>query len=186
MKAGDYHDTFNYYVLCCTASCFQFNFEHSDDEDSRKKKKHGDDYETEGSDDDGSSDDEKQSRKRGGNRLLAKAKIKGFTQSELRRFIKSYRKFARPQQMLEVIAADAELQEKSPVDLKRLSELIDEQCQLASEEFEQKLKEEPTTGEGEFCGGNWDGSMIDDVKPSVIINIDVFSMGVNQFPLLIF
>ncbi|KAH8283644.1 hypothetical protein KR018_010322, partial [Drosophila ironensis] len=80
------------------------------------------DYElgSEGSGDDG------RPRKRG--RPAMKEKITGFTDAELRRFIRSYKKFPAPLQRLEAIACDAELQEKPLAELKRLGEMLHDRC----------------------------------------------------------
>lgn len=62
--------------------------------------------------------------------------IQGFTDAEIRRFLKSYRKYINSR--LEAIAADAELQEKSLSELRRLMTVIREGCMQVEEEH--KLK----------------------------------------------
>jgi len=99
----------------------------------RKSKKEAD-----GEDDDESeevsedaSDGEDRPKKRGRPRVNAKDGVKGFTDAEVRRFIKSFRKFSAPLQRLDAVAGDAELQEKPLSDLKKLGELILQRCQEA-------------------------------------------------------
>lgn len=87
------------------------------DEDS------GDDEDI-GCSEDGSDDD--RPRKRG--RPALREKIAGFSDSELRRFIKSFKKFPAPLKRLEAIACDAELQEKPMADLKKLAEMLRKRC----------------------------------------------------------
>lgn len=65
-------------------------------------------------------------KKRG--RPPVKEKITGFTDAELRRFIKSYKKFPAPLNRLEAIAGDAELQEKPLAELKRIGEMLHDRC----------------------------------------------------------
>uniref|UniRef100_A0A669BP66 Chromodomain helicase DNA binding protein 2 n=1 Tax=Oreochromis niloticus TaxID=8128 RepID=A0A669BP66_ORENI len=69
------------------------------------------------------SDDDKKPKKRGRPRAR-KNNVEGFTDAEIRRFIKAYKKFGCPLERLEAIARDSELVDKSIADLKRLGELI--------------------------------------------------------------
>uniref|UniRef100_A0AAQ4PUS1 Chromodomain helicase DNA binding protein 2 n=1 Tax=Gasterosteus aculeatus aculeatus TaxID=481459 RepID=A0AAQ4PUS1_GASAC len=69
------------------------------------------------------SDDDKKPKKRGRPRAR-KNNVEGFTDAEIRRFIKAYKKFGSPLERLEAIARDSELVDKSIADLKRLGELI--------------------------------------------------------------
>uniref|UniRef100_A0A674E7P8 Chromodomain helicase DNA binding protein 2 n=1 Tax=Salmo trutta TaxID=8032 RepID=A0A674E7P8_SALTR len=71
---------------------------------------------------DDSGDDKKPKRR--GRPRARKNNVEGFTDAEIRRFIKAYKKFAAPLERLECIARDSELVEKSQADLKRLGELI--------------------------------------------------------------
>uniref|UniRef100_A0A8C7KH38 Chromodomain helicase DNA binding protein 2 n=1 Tax=Oncorhynchus kisutch TaxID=8019 RepID=A0A8C7KH38_ONCKI len=71
---------------------------------------------------DDSGDDKKPKRR--GRPKARKNNVEGFTDAEIRRFIKAYKKFAAPLERLECIARDSELVEKSQADLKRLGELI--------------------------------------------------------------
>lgn len=94
-----------------------------EDSKGRKRKKTTEDDESdEGSD--GSGDD--RPRKRG--RPPVREKITNFTDAELRRFIKSYKKFPAPLKRLEAIACDAELQEKPLAELKKIAEMLRERC----------------------------------------------------------
>merc|ERR1712240_796392 len=61
-------------------------------------------------------------------------KIKGFTDVEIRRFIKSYKKFPMPLTRMEDIAEDAELAEKNVNDLVELGRLLRNKCMKAMEQ----------------------------------------------------
>ncbi|XP_050681248.1 chromodomain-helicase-DNA-binding protein 1 isoform X2 [Leptidea sinapis] len=86
----------------------------------------GDGDDTDASDGDVSDDD--RPRKRGRPPASHREKIKGFTDQEIRRFVKSYKKFSAPLKHLDSIACDAELQEKPLADLKKLGEILQERC----------------------------------------------------------
>uniref|UniRef100_A0A7N9B1V6 Chromodomain helicase DNA binding protein 2 n=1 Tax=Mastacembelus armatus TaxID=205130 RepID=A0A7N9B1V6_9TELE len=62
--------------------------------------------------------------KKRGRPRARKNNVEGFTDAEIRRFIKAYKKFGSPLERLEAIARDSELVDKSIADLKRLGELI--------------------------------------------------------------
>uniref|UniRef100_A0A671KDP8 Chromodomain-helicase-DNA-binding protein 2-like n=1 Tax=Sinocyclocheilus anshuiensis TaxID=1608454 RepID=A0A671KDP8_9TELE len=90
------------------------------DSDVGSKLKHrssGSDSETDDSEDD------KRPKRRGRPRAR-KNNVEGFTDAEIRRFIKAYKKFGAPLERLEAIARDSELVDKSIADLKRLGELV--------------------------------------------------------------
>uniref|UniRef100_A0A4W3KC91 Chromodomain helicase DNA binding protein 1 n=1 Tax=Callorhinchus milii TaxID=7868 RepID=A0A4W3KC91_CALMI len=70
----------------------------------------------------------KRPKKRGRPRTIPRENIKGFSDAEIRRFIKSYKKFGGPLERLEAIARDAELVDKSEVDLRRLGEMVHNGC----------------------------------------------------------
>lgn len=55
---------------------------------------------------------------------------------------------------LDAISRDAELQEKSETDLKRLAELLKERCENAMTEHKEKLEENP----------NFEGQFLNDLK----------------------
>ncbi|XP_074651720.1 chromodomain-helicase-DNA-binding protein 1-like isoform X2 [Tubulanus polymorphus] len=107
-----------------------------------KKKKKGD--ESDSSDDDNSEDDNDKPKKRGRPRSMARDHVKGFTDAEVRRFVKSFKKFGNPLSRLDAIAMDAELQEKAHADLKHLADLLSEQTESAMKEYKTKLEEDPT------------------------------------------
>ena len=88
-----------------------------------------------GSDD---SEGESRHRRRGRPKIPSKDSIKGFSESDIRRFIKSYKKFPFPMKRLDSIAIDAELQEKPMADLKRLAELLQTSCENAVKEYQAK------------------------------------------------
>ncbi|XP_067445813.1 chromodomain-helicase-DNA-binding protein 2 isoform X2 [Thunnus thynnus] len=93
------------------------------------------------------SDDDKKPKKRGRPRAR-KNNVEGFTDAEIRRFIKAYKKFGSPLERLEAIARDSELVDKSIADLKRLGELIHTSCVAAVQEHEEHLKENPVEAKG--------------------------------------
>ncbi|XP_037307436.2 chromodomain-helicase-DNA-binding protein 2 isoform X2 [Pungitius pungitius] len=93
------------------------------------------------------SDDDKKPKKRGRPRAR-KNNVEGFTDAEIRRFIKAYKKFGSPLERLEAIARDSELVDKSIADLKRLGELIHTSCLTAVQEHEEHLKENPVEAKG--------------------------------------
>ncbi|XP_034391001.1 chromodomain-helicase-DNA-binding protein 2 isoform X3 [Cyclopterus lumpus] len=93
------------------------------------------------------SDDDKRPKKRGRPRAR-KNHVEGFTDAEIRRFIKAYKKFGSPLERLEAIARDSELVDKSIADLKRLGELIHTSCVTAVQEHEEHLKENPVEAKG--------------------------------------
>ncbi|XP_074489108.1 chromodomain-helicase-DNA-binding protein 2 isoform X1 [Sebastes fasciatus] len=93
------------------------------------------------------SDDDKKPKKRGRPRAR-KNNVEGFTDAEIRRFIKAYKKFGSPLERLEAIARDSELVDKSIADLKRLGELIHTSCVTAVQEHEEHLKENPVEAKG--------------------------------------
>ncbi|MGH0179343.1 UNVERIFIED_CONTAM: hypothetical protein FKN15_010392 [Acipenser sinensis] len=70
----------------------------------------------------------KRPKKRGRPRTIPRENIKGFSDAEIRRFIKSYKKFGGPLERLDAIARDAELVDKSEMDLKRLAETVHNGC----------------------------------------------------------
>lgn len=100
----------------------QINQGDGDGKGKKRKKTTEDESDYDGSD--GSGDD--RPRKRG--RPPVREKFPNFTDAELRRFIKSYKKFPAPLKRLEAIACDAELQEKPLADLKKIAELLRERC----------------------------------------------------------
>ena len=108
------------------------------DSDDRKKRRRKRDEMSEESDDD--SDEDDKPKRRG--RPRAKGGIKGFTDAEVRRFIKSFKKFGRPRERLDASACDAELQEKSEHELAKLADMLLSQCATAQKEFEEKTAEE--------------------------------------------
>uniref|UniRef100_A0A9J8BZW0 Chromodomain helicase DNA binding protein 2 n=1 Tax=Cyprinus carpio carpio TaxID=630221 RepID=A0A9J8BZW0_CYPCA len=79
------------------------------------------------------SEDDKRPKRRGRPRAR-KNNVEGFTDAEIRRFIKAYKKFGAPLERLEAIARDSELVDKSIADLKRLGELVHNTCVTAVQE----------------------------------------------------
>uniref|UniRef100_A0A1A8PKJ5 Chromodomain helicase DNA binding protein 2 n=1 Tax=Nothobranchius pienaari TaxID=704102 RepID=A0A1A8PKJ5_9TELE len=119
----------------------QANDSDSDVGSKLKNRSSGSDSETDDSDDD------KKPKKRGRPRAR-KNNVEGFTDAEIRRFIKAYKKFGCPLERLEAIARDSELVDKSIADLKRLGELIHSSCVTAVQEHEEQLKENPVEAKG--------------------------------------
>lgn len=71
-----------------------------------------------------------------------KEPIKGFSEAEIRRFVKSFKKFGNPLKRLESIAIDGELQEKPLPDLQRLATQLQTACENAVAESENARSEE--------------------------------------------
>ncbi|XP_029169357.1 chromodomain-helicase-DNA-binding protein 1 isoform X7 [Nylanderia fulva] len=108
----------------------------------RKRKKMQDDSEEDeetGSEAEGS--DDERPKKRGRPRVTPRENVKSFTDAEIRRFIKSYKKFPAPLKRLEDIAADADLQEKPMSELRFLGEQLKSRCDMCLVEFENMAKE---------------------------------------------
>ncbi|KAK6105519.1 SNF2 N-terminal domain family protein [Brugia pahangi] len=103
------------------------------DEDEKKKKRRKRGRDSPLSEEEGSDEDK---RKRARRKLLF-----NFTESEVRRFIRSFRKFAEPLTRLEAIAQDAELEEFSKNELEQLGNELLAGCQKAQAEYEEKIKE---------------------------------------------
>ncbi|KAK3096752.1 hypothetical protein FSP39_002924 [Pinctada imbricata] len=122
----------------------QLQLEYDSDERKKKKKRRKDDYEDDDEDDedDDESDEDDHPKRRGRPRANSKGVLKGFTDAEIRRFIKSYKKFGRPMTRLDAIACDAELQEKSESELRRLADFLKKNCELAMLEAKTKHEEE--------------------------------------------
>ncbi|XP_061927024.1 chromodomain-helicase-DNA-binding protein 1 isoform X1 [Apis cerana] len=120
----------------------------------RKRKKLSADDSEEG-EDSGSeiegSDDERP-KKRGRPRVTPRENIKSFTDAEIRRFVKSYKKFPAPLKRLDDIAADAELQEKPMSELRFLGDQLKTRCDACLSEFESTAKENKGEEEGKGPG----------------------------------
>uniref|UniRef100_A0A1I7U6U6 Chromodomain-helicase-DNA-binding protein 1 n=1 Tax=Caenorhabditis tropicalis TaxID=1561998 RepID=A0A1I7U6U6_9PELO len=86
-------------------------------------------------DEDGEEDEEEGSGGGGGKKKRKKA-IGNFTITEIKRFIKAFRKFSMPLERLEEIAQDAELEEHSTEELQKLVENLMEACKKAADEFD--------------------------------------------------
>lgn len=69
-----------------------------------------------------------------------------FPFAQIRRFVKSYKKFAAPLKRLEAIAEDAELTDKSQSELKKLGELLRERCLQAVSENQENQEGEDNKG----------------------------------------
>lgn len=95
----------------------------------KKRRKQSDE---ESEEDSAAGSDDDRPRKRG--RPSLKEKFCNFTDAELRRFIKSYKKFPVPLKRLEAIACDAELQEKPLADLRKIGEMLRSRCVAFLEE----------------------------------------------------
>uniref|UniRef100_A0A672QFZ7 Uncharacterized protein n=1 Tax=Sinocyclocheilus grahami TaxID=75366 RepID=A0A672QFZ7_SINGR len=98
----------------------QINFNGNEGRRSRNRRYSGSDSD--------SGTDRKRPKKRGRPRTIPRENIKGFTDAEIRRFIKSYKKFGGPLERLDAIARDAELVDKSEHDLRRLAETVHNGC----------------------------------------------------------
>ncbi|XP_017774812.1 PREDICTED: chromodomain-helicase-DNA-binding protein 1 isoform X2 [Nicrophorus vespilloides] len=103
----------------------QINQSESDGEGRGKKRKQVDET---GSSAEGEESDDERPRKRGRPPLANRERIKNFTDAEIRRFVKSFKKFSTPLKRLEAVACDAELQEKPLPELRKLGEVLKERC----------------------------------------------------------
>ncbi|XP_076641025.1 chromodomain-helicase-DNA-binding protein 1 isoform X4 [Halictus rubicundus] len=116
----------------------------------RKKADDSEDGEDSGSEAEGSDDD--RPKKRGRPRVTPRENIKSFTDAEIRRFVKSYKKFPAPLKRLDDIAADAELQEKPMSELRFLGDQLRSRCEACLSEFESTAKENKGEEEGKGPG----------------------------------
>ncbi|KAM3600085.1 uncharacterized protein V6R79_017148 [Siganus canaliculatus] len=109
------------YLLPRMRNCAkQISFNASEGRQSRNRRFSGSDSD--------STSDRKRPKKRGRPRTIPRENIKGFSDAEIRRFVKSYKKFGGPLERLDAIARDAELVDKSEHDLKRLAETVHNGC----------------------------------------------------------
>ncbi|XP_033256511.1 chromodomain-helicase-DNA-binding protein 1 isoform X4 [Orcinus orca] len=109
------------YMLPRMRNCAkQISFNGSEGRRSRSRRYSGSDSD--------SVSERKRPKKRGRPRTIPRENIKGFSDAEIRRFIKSYKKFGGPLERLDAIARDAELVDKSETDLRRLGELVHNGC----------------------------------------------------------
>uniref|UniRef100_A0A673C153 Uncharacterized protein n=1 Tax=Sphaeramia orbicularis TaxID=375764 RepID=A0A673C153_9TELE len=109
------------YMLPRMRNCAkQISFNASEGRQSRNRRYSGSDSD--------STSDRKRPKKRGRPRTIPRENIKGFSDAEIRRFVKSYKKFGGPLERLDAIARDAELVDKSEHDLKRLAETVHNGC----------------------------------------------------------
>ncbi|XP_005103678.1 chromodomain-helicase-DNA-binding protein 1 isoform X2 [Aplysia californica] len=124
-----------------TIKQLQVDYDSDKDKKKRKGKKESD---SDASDEEDDDDDDDQPKKRGRPKGASKDGIRGFSNAEIRRFVRSYKKFAAPLKRLDAIAEDAELQEKSEAELKRLIEHLKKSCEEAMKDHAQKLLENPS------------------------------------------
>ncbi|XP_029428595.1 chromodomain-helicase-DNA-binding protein 1-like [Rhinatrema bivittatum] len=109
------------YLLPRMRNCAkQIGFSGSESRRSRNRRYSGSDSD--------SIPERKRPKKRGRPRTVPRENIKGFSDAEIRRFIKSYKKFGSPLERLDAIARDSELVDKSETDLRRLGELVHNGC----------------------------------------------------------
>lgn len=120
----------------------QINQSESDADENKSRRKRKKDEEGSASSGEEDSDDERP-RKRGRPPTSSKEKIKNFTDAEVRRFVKSYKKFSAPLKRLEAVACDAELQEKPLAELRKLADILHERCRTYMYE---QAKENNSTG----------------------------------------
>ncbi|KAE9532430.1 hypothetical protein AGLY_010053 [Aphis glycines] len=93
-------------------------------QEGKKKKDESDDSSYDGSDDD-------QPRKRGRPRVGTKEVVKGFTDAEIRKLIKSCKRFPNPIKRIDAVAGDADLQEKPKSELKKIVQMLYDRCNEA-------------------------------------------------------
>ncbi|XP_076760989.1 chromodomain-helicase-DNA-binding protein 1 isoform X3 [Xylocopa sonorina] len=120
----------------------------------RKRKKQSADDSDEGEDSGSEAEgsDDERPKKRGRPRVTPRENIKSFTDAEIRRFVKSYKKFPAPLKRLDDIAADAELQEKPMSELRFLGDQLKARCEACLSEFESTAKENKGEEEGKGPG----------------------------------
>ncbi|XP_032673674.1 chromodomain-helicase-DNA-binding protein 1 isoform X3 [Odontomachus brunneus] len=144
----------------------------------RKKQDESEDGDESGSDVEGS--DDERPKKRGRPRVTPRENIKSFTDVEIRRFVKSYKKFPAPLRRLDDIAADAELQEKPMSELRFLGEQLKSRCDTCLAEFENTAKENKG-GEEEGKGpGRKRGRGPTFKMGGVMVNAKSFSAAVKE------
>ncbi|CAH0562488.1 unnamed protein product [Brassicogethes aeneus] len=113
-----------------------------------RRKKEGDESDNSNPETGDDTDDDRP-KKRGRPPVGNREKIKNFTDVEIRRFVKSYKRFSAPLKRLEAVACDAELQEKPLAELRKLGEMLHERCKAFMNE---QTKENNDTN-GETSGG---------------------------------
>ncbi|XP_071486143.1 chromodomain-helicase-DNA-binding protein 1-like [Diadema antillarum] len=146
----------------------RMTYQDSDSEASRTRKRKRDMVSSASSEsDDSDVDNRKSKRPRGRPRTVPRDTVEGFTDGEIRRFVKSYKKFGAPLTRLEAIAGDAELQEKSQADLKRLGTLLHDGCVKAVEEYNERLKADDDF-DGKKRGATFKMSNVTINAPSVL------------------
>ena len=120
-------------------------------QNSKGQSDSGEEYDPNNNTDD-SDGESKPARKRGPRQKKEASKelLHGFTEQELRRFIKSYKKFATPMKRLESIAMDAELQEKPLSDLTQLAKSLQSECENAIKEHNTKSAKENLNEDRKF------------------------------------
>ncbi|KAL6265265.1 hypothetical protein P5V15_002045 [Pogonomyrmex californicus] len=120
--------------------------------DKKRKKVQDDSEDDEESGSEAEGSDDERPKKRGRPRVMPREHIKSFTDVEIRRFIKSYKKFPAPLKRLDDIATDADLQEKPMSELRYLSELLMSRCDACLAEFENAVKENKSEEESKGPG----------------------------------
>lgn len=99
---------------------------------------------------------------------------------QIRRFVKSYKKFPAPLKRLDDIATDADLQEKPMSELRFLGEQLKSRCDMCLMEFENMAKENKT-GEEEGKGpGRKRGRGPTFKIGGVMVNAKSFSAAVKE------
>lgn len=88
------------------------------------------------SEDDESSDEQQRKKGSARNRGAHEHSFKGLNAQEIRRFVRSYRKFPCPLNKIDVIAQDAHLEEKSQACLIDFAKKMDAVCKAALSEYE--------------------------------------------------
>lgn len=92
-----------------------------------RKRKRGADKESE---EESESDDDSSPRKRG--RPRHKDGVKGFTEVQIRKFLKSLKKFAAPLDRIDKVADDCGLIDRNPADLRKLGEQLIKGCEVST------------------------------------------------------
>ncbi|XP_012220064.1 chromodomain-helicase-DNA-binding protein 1 isoform X2 [Linepithema humile] len=153
----------------------------SDGKSKKRRRTQDDSDEGEDSGSEAEGSDDERPKKRGRPRVTPRENIKSFTDMEIRRFIKSYKKFPAPWKRLDDIATDADLQEKPMSELRFLVEQLKSRCDASLVEFENIAKENNKTTEKEGKGpGRKRGRGPTFKIGGVMVNAKSFSAAVKE------
>lgn len=119
------------------------------DEDENYKSGQDSDSDSSGSEHRGGKKGSSKSKKNG-SRGSDEHLVKGLNAQEVRRFVRSYRKFPSPLTHIDTIAQDANLEEKSQAILIEFAQKLQQLCKTSMTEFENSTKDETENGKFKF------------------------------------